>query len=134
MASTRPPYQPGEGIRAWLKDWLEMARPAVENAREHYGPEQEAEVLAEVRFYEGMLHFLNTGKAPAPTVARPSPLVINTTLSALDHTVERAREWADSTRTRGDEDRLRSALEDERLALRLRTFVESVVADQSVDG
>jgi len=75
-----------------------------------------------------------TGDAPVDSSPRPSSLVIETTISALDHTIERAHETRTHALSSGDTQRLKSAASTEDQAQRLRQYVSNLATGTRDDS
>ena len=114
-------------IKASLEEWLGEARSMVGYAREHYGPDQVSEILAEIDFYERLISAWDTGEAPTDRGLQPSGAIVTATLSALDHRIERATESVEALREQGPSKRLRSAQEDEERLRELRRYAATFV-------
>jgi hypothetical protein len=112
-------------MRTTLEQWLEKAREALTFVREHYGPAQEGDVLAEIDFYEKLLAWYATGGVDRDTDDRPPAIFVRTTLDAIDHGIERAQERAASCRERGDEEGARAADEEQNRERQLRRYAET---------
>lgn len=113
-------------LRDRYREHLEEAHVFLEWTRQHFGPEQEAEVLAEIEFYEWLLALIDHGVPAKELTARPSYGVLRATLDGLDMFVERDRETLPLWQRRGETEKVRAAEARIAKALDLRSYVAAI--------
>lgn len=122
-------------IRGTVEEWLLKAREFLQEVRERFGEHEEADVLAEVAFYEAFLALYESGTAPLEFSARPSYPVLWNTIEALDRAMEREGERILEWRKRGEIDIASASEAAIAKALTLRRWVETIEpAEGSVDA
>ena len=109
-------------LKASFDDWRQRAVEMAEVARREFGPDQVRGVEAEIAFYDDVICAVEAGDFTRRTAPVQRAAVIETTVDAIQQSIERIEERDVSWRQQGD-DVARSA--EETIAY-LRSLIEYV--------
>lgn len=89
-------------LKASFEEWRERAVEMAEVARREFGPDQVREVEVEIAFYDDLIAAVETGHFTRKTAPAQRATVIDTTIDAIEQSIERIEERGQHWRHQGD--------------------------------